>query len=54
LPLTLILANGTHFGAKGYFQNVEGEFDNSTGNIAFRAKFPNVRSSLAQRRDRYT
>ncbi len=42
LPLTLILANGTVFGAKGYFQNVEGEFDNSTGNIAFRARFPNA------------
>lgn len=42
LPLTLILANGTTFGAQGHFQNVEGEFDNSTGNIAFRAKFENV------------
>jgi membrane fusion protein (multidrug efflux system) len=46
LPLTLILANGTSFGAKGYFQNVEGEFDNSTGNISFRAKFPNVHNLL--------
>ena len=46
LPLTLILANGTDFGAKGHFQNVEGEFDNSTGNIAFRAKFPNVEHLL--------
>ena len=46
LPLTLILANGTEFGAKGHFQNVEGEFDNSTGNIAFRAKFPNVNHLL--------
>jgi membrane fusion protein, multidrug efflux system len=41
LPLTLILANGSQFGAQGYFQNVEGEFDSSTGNIAFRAKFSN-------------
>lgn len=41
LPLSLILANGTEFGARGHLQNVEGEFDNSTGNIAFRAKFPN-------------
>jgi RND family efflux transporter MFP subunit len=41
LPLTLILANGTPFGSEGHFQNVEGEFDNNTGNIAFRAKFPN-------------
>lgn len=46
LPLTLILANNTVFGAKGHFQNVEGEFDNSTGNIAFRAKFPNVNHLL--------
>jgi membrane fusion protein (multidrug efflux system) len=46
LPLTLILANGTNFGAKGHFQNVEGEFDNSTGNIAFRAKFPNAEHLL--------
>lgn len=42
LPLTLILANGTHFPSQGHFQNVEGEFDNNTGNIAFRAKFPNT------------
>jgi membrane fusion protein (multidrug efflux system) len=41
LPLTLILANGTFFSSQGHLQNVEGEFDNSTGNIAFRAKFFN-------------
>lgn len=41
LPLTLILANGTRFASQGHFQNVEGEFDGSTGNIAFRAKFAN-------------
>jgi len=46
LPLTLILANGTRFGAQGHFQNVEGEFDNSTGNIAFRAKFFNMNHIL--------
>ena len=46
LPLALILANGTRFGAQGHFQNVEGEFDNSTGNIAFRAKFPNINHLL--------
>jgi RND family efflux transporter MFP subunit len=46
LPLTLILANGTNFGAQGYLQNVEGEFDNSTGNIAFRAKFFNAGNIL--------
>lgn len=42
LPLTLILANGTTFASQGYLQNVEGEFDNSTGNISFRAKFANT------------
>jgi len=41
LPLTLVLANGTRFDSQGHFQNVEGEFDNGTGNIAFRAKFFN-------------
>ena len=46
LPLTLILANGTTFPVKGHFQNVEGEFDNGTGNIAFRAKFANVNRIL--------
>jgi RND family efflux transporter MFP subunit len=46
LPLTLLLANGTIFDAQGHFQNVEGEFDTSSGNIAFRAKFPNVRHLL--------
>src|SRR5574344_37638 len=42
LPLMLILANGTNFSSQGHFQNVEGEFDKSTGNIAFRAKFFNT------------
>ena len=46
LPLTLILANGTTFPVKGYFQNVAGEFDNGTGNISFRAKFANVNHIL--------
>lgn len=35
------MANGTLLPDKGYIQNIEGEFDNETGNIAFRAKFPN-------------
>lgn len=42
LPLTLILANGEPFPAKGFIQNVEGEFDSETGNIPFRAKFANA------------
>lgn len=46
LPLMLILANGTRFNSLGHLQNVEGEFDNSTGNIAFRAKFINTNHLL--------
>lgn len=41
LPLTLILSNGSTFAYQGYLQNILGDFDNSTGNIPFRAKFPN-------------
>jgi len=40
-PLTLLLANSQPHKYKGYIQNIEGQFDNETGNIAFRAKFPN-------------
>jgi membrane fusion protein (multidrug efflux system) len=36
----LIMANGD-LSQKGEVQTIEGEFDNETGNIAFRAKFPN-------------
>jgi len=39
--VTLLLANGQAHKYVGNIQNIEGEFDNSTGNIAFRAKFPN-------------
>lgn len=38
---TLILANGQPHKYKGTIETVESEFDNTTGNIAFRAKFPN-------------
>lgn len=38
---TLILANGDEHKYKGTVETIEGEFDNTTGNIAFRAKFPN-------------
>lgn len=37
----LILANGEPLGAPGVVETVEGEFDSETGNIAFRARFPN-------------
>jgi membrane fusion protein (multidrug efflux system) len=39
--VTLLLANGQAHKYVGNIQNIEGEFDNSIGNIAFRAKFPN-------------
>jgi membrane fusion protein (multidrug efflux system) len=39
--ITLILANGQAHKHKGTVETIEGEFDKNTGNIAFRAKFPN-------------
>ena len=39
--LSLILSNNAEHKYKGVIQTVESEFDNTTGNIAFRAKFPN-------------
>jgi membrane fusion protein (multidrug efflux system) len=38
---TLLLANNQPHKYKGSIETIEGEFDNETGNIAFRAKFPN-------------
>ena len=39
--ITLLLANNEPHKYKGNIETIEGEFDKSTGNIAFRAKFPN-------------
>lgn len=39
--VSLLLANGQPDKYKGKVETVESEFDNETGNIAFRAKFPN-------------
>ncbi|MFV8372267.1 efflux RND transporter periplasmic adaptor subunit [Flavobacterium sp. LB2P74] len=39
--VVLILANNEPFKYKGKVEIIEGEFNNETGNIAFRAKFPN-------------
>lgn len=44
--VSLVMANGEVMPEKGYVQNIEGEFDNETGNIAFRAKFPNEKQLL--------
>lgn len=38
---TLLLANNQEHKYKGVIETIEGQFDNETGNIAFRAKFPN-------------
>lgn len=37
----LLLANNTSFKSKGNVEVIESEFDNETGNIAFRSRFPN-------------
>ncbi|APY09783.1 efflux transporter periplasmic adaptor subunit [Seonamhaeicola sp. S2-3] len=39
--LSLILADGSRYPHQGVIETVESEFDNNTGTIAFRAKFPN-------------
>ncbi|RTY80872.1 efflux RND transporter periplasmic adaptor subunit [Flavobacterium sp. GSP27] len=39
--VTLILANNQPFKYRGKVEIIESEFNNETGNIAFRAKFPN-------------
>ncbi|VFA43720.1 Efflux pump periplasmic linker BepF [Chryseobacterium indologenes] len=44
--VSLITANGEVYPEKGLIQTIEGEFDNETGNIAFRAKFPNPNKLL--------
>lgn len=39
--VNLLLANGKLLPYKGTVETIESEFDNETGNIAFRARFPN-------------
>ncbi|KAF2342733.1 efflux RND transporter periplasmic adaptor subunit [Flavobacterium tistrianum] len=39
--VNLVLANGELFKEKGNVEVIESEFNNETGNIAFRARFPN-------------
>lgn len=39
--VTLLLANGRTLDDKGEVEVIESEFNNETGNIAFRARFPN-------------
>lgn len=44
--VTLLLANNEPYPFKGIVETMEGEIDKSTGNIAFRAKFPNPNQLL--------
>ena len=44
--VSLLLANGMEYPHKGIVETTESEFDKSTGNIAFRAKFPNPKRLL--------
>jgi membrane fusion protein, multidrug efflux system len=39
--VSLLMANNEPYKYKGAIETIESEFDNTTGNIAFRAKFPN-------------
>lgn len=47
--VSLILANGSSYNYSGVIETIESEFDRSTGNIAFRAKFPNPDNHLKHR-----
>lgn len=44
--VNLLLANNQLLPYKGVVETIEGEFDSETGNIAFRAKFPNPQKLL--------
>lgn len=46
LQVELVLANGKTFEQPGAISAIEGEFNNETGNIAFRADFPNPNGLL--------
>ena len=44
--VSLILSNGSFYNHKGTIETSESEFNKNTGNIAFRAKFPNPEQIL--------
>ena len=44
--VSLILADGTSYSYPGKVETIEGEFESSTGAIAFRARFPNPQKLL--------
>jgi membrane fusion protein (multidrug efflux system) len=41
LKVKLLMANNEYFNQEGTFETIEADFNNETGNIAFRASFPN-------------
>jgi membrane fusion protein (multidrug efflux system) len=45
-PVSLVLADGTPYAHPGFIDTVESEFDKETGNISFRARFPNPQGLL--------
>lgn len=45
-PVKLILANGALFDQPGKIETIEADFNNETGNLAFRAAFPNPKGLL--------
>lgn len=46
LKVNLLMANNQLFGYPGVVKTIEADFNNETGNIAFRATFPNPKSLL--------
>ncbi len=45
-PVKLVMANGREFPHEGRVETIEADFNNETGNIAFRAAFPNPEGLL--------
>jgi membrane fusion protein (multidrug efflux system) len=45
-PVTLQLADGSQYPTEGFVETMEGDFDRSTGSIAFRARFKNKEKIL--------
>jgi membrane fusion protein (multidrug efflux system) len=46
INVELYMANGEKFSHHGHVETIEADFDNETGNIAFRATFPNPEALL--------
>lgn len=46
IPVNLLMANNAYFSHPGKVETIEADFNNETGNIAFRATFPNPEGLL--------